>query len=280
MKKILRKQIIIPDKKRIFRFGIEAGKIYKVHVPHIPSEQDFVPTDRKLIEKLGLKKGEKVLVFAGGHGDWANALARKKMKVFYTDASKKMTSYAEKRFSKSKISSFRAREASLQPQLKKKFDWSFSFEPVPLEPSWNLTFALLRSLLNKKGAKFVYRERDDPFGPKINKEFEKIYGIKIRTKLELLFGIRHGKKQLKECNIITIKTNNEARKKVNIDLKVMNFLRKRKVLNTKDVRKMIKIFKISEKELQESIRRIKNLTEKVKPRVGMLSVVSLPKILG
>lgn len=121
---------------------------------YIEKMQSLVPTDVRLAQKIGIRPGEKVLVFAGSYGEWAKALSTF-CEVHYTDISKEMISHAQQN-NRGNVRSFHRWPAELAPRKPGKFDWSFSFEPYPLvQESATLPLVLLRSMLNKQGAKIV-----------------------------------------------------------------------------------------------------------------------------
>ncbi|HLD59344.1 MAG TPA: hypothetical protein VI977_06985 [archaeon] len=181
--------------------------------------QAMVPPSKHLPEKLGIKPGEKILVFAGCNGDWADALAQS-CEVHYTDLSKQMSDFARKKHS-GKIRSFRTRPAQLQPRRKRLYDWSFSFEPYPLVFTRNFKLALARALLNRKGAIIAYQgsttvHKPDEMSEEQTERIAGIYGAKAK-----LAVIKIGDFY---CRVATLRTNFFARRRVTLDLKVMHFL--------------------------------------------------------
>jgi hypothetical protein len=185
--------------------------------------QSCVPQDARLFQKLGILPKQKILFFAGCYGDWAGQLAQQ-CEVHYTDISKSMTRFVKTQRPEH-IRSFRTRPAELQPRRPFRYDWSFSFEPHPLTGSKGSPFrlALLRSLLNTRGAKIVFK----PYSLQSSnfqemKEVAKIYGAKARSRLVIIRSkeVHAGVK----LEVMTLETNSKARKKAALDVKVLHHL--------------------------------------------------------
>jgi len=128
--------------------------------PRIDSSvQHVVPADAELHEKMGLRPGAKVLFFAGGAGDWADALAERGVEVHYADASAEMTKYAKERFRRTKIRSFTTMDAVRWPEKtgpeKTAYARLVSFEPFPVMRS-SLPVAALRAIAHSTGMTLAY----------------------------------------------------------------------------------------------------------------------------
>ena len=88
-------RIKIPNLKEILKprwahkpgFGMRGGcKLIKRE----GSEQATTPEDPKLLDKLGIKKKEKVLAIAAYYASWASQIAKAGARVDYNDISKEM----------------------------------------------------------------------------------------------------------------------------------------------------------------------------------------------
>lgn len=259
-KKKKTRHIVLPSKRKIFR-RTEPWKaeqyIYRKPYPL----QEVVPKDRELLKKIGIKKDSKVLFFAGGAGDWAKALSEKGCQVTYTDVSPSMVQIAKKKFGNKGIKRFRKRDALLHPRRKKVYDWSVSFEPVPL---WrkSLPITLVRSLLNNKGAKIISTPGYGFY--KIMKSISRIYKVDLESKTrrriwtkKALSGLRNP-----QIEVFTLRTNEQARKKTELDLKVLNAVDKTKKINPVSVGKKLNVRKKTVIKSLERLSRIAKLIEK------------------
>ncbi|MBI2529838.1 MAG: hypothetical protein HYW05_01725 [Candidatus Diapherotrites archaeon] len=227
--------------------------------------QNTNPRDPSLLRKLGIAKRDKVLVFAGYFGRWAKALANCGAVVHYTDISQGFVTYAKKKFGHNQqflrdknIASFRARNALLIPQIKNKYDWSFSFEPIPLL-NIILPFTLMRSLLNKKGAIVVSYTATKIFSEEI-KKIAKIYNAKSRTKEIYIKCFRWQDKsvrnRLHEISILI--TNPAAQKMVENDLAVLRAARSKENVSLEELAEdgRIKQAKLGIEQIKQSIKRL------------------------
>ena len=266
--------------KRGFRWTIRLASIKNAwsaakHVKELkePTTQHFIPNDKHLHEKIGVEKNQKVLVFAGCYGDWANSLS-KFSSVRYTDIGQEMTQYAKSRFSGA-VSSFRASPAELVPQRARVFDWSFSFEPYPLIRTGGLEMALVRSLINTKGAKIVFNVLKEAGHVKwrgmkhsqceaLAKRVAKRYGAEVDVKVVDINGTRsissaHKDVGNKSCLIVTLKTNSRARKKALFDLSVLKFLGLEDKINEKVIKKTARELGVSPEAVWQAHRRIEEI---------------------
>ena len=197
--------------------------------------QDFVPVDPKLHSKLGVSKGAKIHVFAGYYGNWAHALAEGSKRVRYTDASKDFTDFARKQSVRNV--SYKTIAAELAPIRKNAFDWSFSFEPFPLLGHKGIGSVVSRALLNRKGLKVLFSDRERERGRALIDSIKfvgEVYGAKMKTEKVELDTTKTSDKlnntitfpRMHEFTVITLLTNPLAREKAAFDLKVQNIVDK------------------------------------------------------
>ncbi len=259
------------DSRRITPYARHRNSFGKVYWK-TAQQQDSVPmcSPQELSNKLKINMDERVLVFAGYSGDWANSIS-KFAKVTYTDLSEESTRIALNRFrGEKRMIAFKIRPASLQPRKSKIYDWSFSFEPFPLHlPSLALQTALLRSLLNKKGAKIVYTGTK-LYSTNPNRELELIanlYGVKselVKTSLVALTKKRAFEGETSGINtmfsVFTLYTNRKARKLATLDLRVLKILNAHAKKRTSlEIQALSKKVGAKEKEVYKSLERLKIL---------------------
>ena len=204
--------------------------VWDVRESDLVLRQDSVPLDDKLgikLEKAGIKRGSKILVFAGCYGDWADALA-KHHDVSYTDLSKSMSEYVRRRFPH--LRQISGRNALFTPSLPNHFDYSFSFEPIPMYSDSahpGLQFALAGSLLNRKGAFLLewhrYHGARDAF-----KLVRALYGAKLKMTSIGIDSLRRSATEnsgprIKPLyhSLYVLHTTPSARKKAEIDRRVI-----------------------------------------------------------
>lgn len=222
-------------------------------------QQSVVPRDKRLIQKLGLKKSENILVLAGGFGDWSAAISND-CKVHYTDISPTMTAFV-KRENPGKILSYRARPAELLIRRPLQYDWSFSYEPIPLES--RLPLILVRSLLNRSGAKVVYSQYHPKHLQETFKLVAHLYGTKYTLK-KIFVQVDPKKYQQRTIPVFlfTIQTNPVARNKAAVDIKIQALLnRLAKNGEQMVVEGMEKQLQITARELEEGQHRIEVLSQ-------------------
>jgi len=204
-------------------------------------QQSSVPFDKKLLNKLGIKKGDKILAIAGNHGDWAKSIMDLGCTVDYNEFSVYFIKYVKKRI---KFNKFIHGDFSLIPKKKLQYDWTFSFEPISGNKA--LPLAMLRSLLNKKGGILVYYNRLHQKGkakrfPKIVRILSKVYGCDYEIKSLNINAIHNtGKKAKWKYHVFILRTNKKAREKAYTDLKTLNMLK-----NTKNYESLSRLDKIS-----------------------------------
>ena len=179
MKEILKPRWAHKPGWRVNQAGWHKMKILK---------QATVPDDRKILQKLGIKKGEKVLAIAGYYGNWASALKKTGAIVSYSDISKPIVNWVKKN-NKTKFKEYICSNYELIPKKPKKYDWTFTFEACG--GGQGLPLAYLRSLLNNKGGILVLywnTKKRARMGikpkryPLIVKSLAKAYGAKASIK--------------------------------------------------------------------------------------------------
>ncbi|MBI4210690.1 MAG: hypothetical protein HY544_04255 [Candidatus Diapherotrites archaeon] len=189
------------------------------------ARQTYIPADEKLAEKIGIAQNDKIIVFAGGAGQWASELS-KFADVRYTDISPSMASHAK--LNMTRIRTVRVAPAELVPSRERIYDWSFSFEPFQLmDPRHGMAIkvAILRALTNNKGAKLV-------FGPLLFKKNEEsfrkipdIYGATTRISKTGIMCMEHsGETKENRFTVIDILTNDSARNDAKVDIRIMRLL--------------------------------------------------------
>lgn len=259
-------QFLIPNERAIYKKAKETkwtdpSKLRK----NYPARQRIVPVSKGLSEKLGIEKNSKIHFFAGGYGNWAKALARDN-KVRYSDASRKLVKNLKKYTKAKGLQSIRTLEGSQWPRKRKKFDWSISFEPIPMTGA-PLTLALSRSLLNNKGAKLIYGEYPaiTPYYNKALKtarQVEKAYGAECTEKK----NIKNIDERARKIDIITLLTNEKARKKAWVDLQILKATRakhgeKPKKATVKELFQSRRVQKLglTKKQVIQSLKRLEKL---------------------
>jgi len=222
----------------------------------IARSKSFVPNDPQLQTKLGFKKGEKIFVFAGSFGKWSQALSRN-LEVTHTDISSEMVQHVKEN-NPGKIKRFRTLPGEVVPVRKGRYDWSFSFEPIPLEIQKGLGIAFLHGLLNKKGVKMVTTQPHNMY-IKTNRYFRnyikplsEIYGCKASQREVLIKGGRPSFEEIStKLLVITLRTNPNAQRMVEQDLIVLRHLRKKRPIS-----EIVRLTKLKADLIEESIRRL------------------------
>ncbi len=186
-----------------------------------------IPSDKDLLGKLGIKRGDKVLSIATYYGDWAKAIAKAGAIVDYSDVSKSMVSWAKRNLKG--FGKYICSDYIYLPKKEQEYDWTFTFEALGV---WQgLPLAYLRSLLNKKGGILVSFPRLDEHGkpvggkekvyPQLIKILGKIYGAKYKIKHLYFFASRHGDLVSAKHVIYAILTNSKARKLARKDIEAL-----------------------------------------------------------
>ena len=231
-------------------------------------EQATTPEDPLLLKKLGIKKRDNVLAIATYYASWASKLKEAGAKVTYSDISKPMVDYV-KRTAKIRFEDYICSNYELIPQESNKYDWTFTFEACGGHQG--LPVAYLRSLFNKKGGilvLFVNKDKPENMGgkpktyPSIVKTLAKIYDTRYSIKKTSIKGHRKGQPTTFLPHIIyTIRTNNNAREKASLDIRVLDYIDNKRVLH---LNRDSKILDIQKKELRRSINRLNNLSNLIK----------------
>ncbi len=203
--------------------GWEKGTSYE-------GSQNTIPVDGQIHRKIGITPGEKVLFFAGGGGNWAESIANKTSLTF-SDLTKRIVERVGK---KREIGEKQITINALRVPVKRdEFDWSVSFEPVPLAGQ-ALPLAVLRGLLNRRGVKII---RYDMYSgeERIAKVLGQVYGteteekrVGIKCKAKPRLGNRFTGRETKTHLITTIYSNDKIKNKVEKDLKIMMLVEKLK----------------------------------------------------
>ena len=203
--------------------------------------QGSIPKDPNILNKLGIKKGEKVLAIAGYYGDWDYALEKNGAKVDFSDVSKSIVNWVKKqkdrKFKRYIVSSY-----ELIPKKEKEYDWSFTYEACG--GGQGLPIAYLRSLLNKKGGILVLLIRlDEPekMGSKLKRyslivnQLAKAYGGKAIVIKKRIKAYRENKPIMNHIYIVhKILTNDKARELAKRDIEFLWKFGDKKIISKKD----------------------------------------------
>ena len=260
-------KIIIPDLNKILKprflhkpgFGFSSRGWFKVN----SWEQETTPVDQRLLDKIGITKGDKILIIAGYYGDWACSLKKAGCKVDYSDVSPGIVKWVinnKKGFGKYICSSY-----ELIPRKAKEYDWTFTFEACGAKQG--LPIAFMRALLNNKGGKLtIYYKLGKHMGGKTKsyylliKTLAKVYDTDFSIKKIKLKAKIRGRYQILTLPhiIFTIKTNNNARENVSLDLRVLEYIKNKKTIN---LEKQATTLRIKESNLQTSLNRLKKISK-------------------
>lgn len=199
------------------------------------------PKDKKILEKLGIKKKDKVLALAGFYGDWAWGLQKNGAKVDYSDISRKIVAWVKKQKDR-KFERYIVSDYINIPKRELKYDWSFTYEACG--GGQGLPLAYLKSLLNKKGGILVLCFRPDKpnaMGSKIKryplivKMLEKAYGAKAKI---IRKRIKAHRREMPEQNytyiVHKILTNPKARKLAKKDFEFLIKTKNKKIFPQKE----------------------------------------------
>ncbi len=194
----------------------------------------------------------------GSYGDWARALSQF-CKVKYTDLSKGMTKHAAK--DSAKVLSFTSRPAELLVRRPMRYDWSFLFEPFPIQEG--MTFVFMRSLLNNRGCKVVVSAgyNHTAFDYYL-KAVSKIYKARITKQRQAIIEgtFLSGEGHTRSVYIISLHTNKYAREKAWLDLRLLRELntatKRQRELHLQELCKKLNV---SVENLEKSMRRLSKL---------------------
>jgi len=245
--------------------------------PEVKFGQHVIPRDNKLLKKIGVRPGSRILIFAGGFGDWANQLGRY-AKIEYSDITQEMAEWVgayQKRIKKHFVA-----DAMTIPKRKRKYDYSFSFEPTI--GSQALSGAMQRALLNNVGCIIIEREGfTSLFGTDIRalmQSISRIYGARYEERQTIVKGIFHtqrvkngGRDKIEEIPLVTycLFTNDSARRLAELDLLMEKLLRERQPTKANAelvpvIRNMLRKSKITIGALEQSLQRIRDLKNIIK----------------
>ncbi|MFQ5531795.1 MAG: hypothetical protein ACE5ES_04230 [Candidatus Nanoarchaeia archaeon] len=231
------KKILIPRWAHKPGYGVNAKGFHKQDI----WRQGTIPEDKKLLQKLGIKKGDKVLAIASYYGDWAKELKKAGAKVDYSDVSKSMVNYVKKQKDR-KFNRYIHSGYESIPKKPLEYDWTFTYEACG--GGQGLPIAYLRSLLNNKGGILVLHynlKNPEAMGGKLDrykmivKNLAKAYGSKASViRKKIVAKGKTDKLTLNKIYIIhKITTNNPARKKAEIDIKVLWDTKNKRVIDKK-----------------------------------------------
>ena len=247
---------------------LEALKRRKAAIPqrgYEPNDFQVFPFEKNFAQKIGLKENEKILILAGYSGNWAQRLSETN-EVTFTDASE---IWVKKSKEKGYPKTAHARLAEIIPQRPNIYDWSFSYEPIPILNralyGFGATPFFVRPLLNKKGGIFVFSSQQSNHIPEFKQIIRKIcavYGANVEIKyIEML---AYYEKELRDEHFTVVKliTNKEAREKAKIDFFILNTIDRRIAKGKKPptIKGLIKFLEkkgIKKEKTLKSISRIK-----------------------
>jgi len=211
---------------------------------NIMGTQDYAPRDLSVRKKMGIKQGERVLVFAGYFGEWARALTPK-TRVTFTDPSAEYTRAFKAHQSEARVKTI---PGEIIPTKNGTYDWSFSFEPFPLVGHGGIIHTISHSLMNKGGVKIAYSNQDPARNTQLRKiasQVASVYGAQVtetRFSADMLRSLDTLRKRAQSdaenlrfseaspvretINLLTIRTNPAARRMADIDASVMNLVDK------------------------------------------------------
>lgn len=122
-----------------------------------------------------------------------------------------------------RVKDFRTRRAELLVRRPNLFDWSFSFEPIPVGSEQSIVF--VRSLLNRKGCKIAFRQ-DIPGIVRHIKWIAGMYGASCSIETPTITSLVDNQRTPIKINVITLRTNKTAREKAWLDVRVLRELQR------------------------------------------------------
>jgi hypothetical protein len=217
--------------------------------------------NQNVANKLGLKTTDKVHYFASFSGEWAKAIAND---VQQLDASDITNFWADKlKKDKDKINRVSELPAEIHNPLPEYYDWSVSFEPIPLLYSGGLEPTIRAGLLNKKGIKLIF---SSVVFDNINRLFQKriialsrIYKFNVKIDITEIDTNRLNQEPIE---LVTITTNDVARKQAELDISVER-LRSRLPTNNNTINYMAKILNVPRYQILLSLKRLE-LIDKIR----------------
>ncbi len=219
--------------------------------------QDLNPTEA-LHEKLFIKRGAKVLFFAGADGDWANQLAQT-TNVHYTDASREMVEHAKERFAGKGIRSFRRADAMRWPW--QRYDYVASFEPIPLAE--RLPLIALRALVHCRGMRIIEHHPPILFRilNKVQEHLSRHYNVMpVSRNVHIHATTRTYRKiaSKERFRVWKFNSSKKARRKAKLDLAVISALQRRNTIRESELKETLKKQGITRslEEVRQSLERV------------------------
>lgn len=187
-----------------------------VGIVHPLIHQGSRPIDGDLLAKIGLSAGESIFFYAGYHGDWASAIGSLGCSVTYSDLSQGLVNMMRHDPRSRHFSDIMVANGAAYPQSPFHYDWSVTFEPVPMAGHKTLYDALARSLLNSKGGKLIFRASKRDIYSRSLARLSDRYGVVIETSpAEIASKRKFGIKKIPlKYTVHTILTNDAARVEV------------------------------------------------------------------
>lgn len=257
------KEILKPEWSHSVGYGVKGKSKCKIDF----LEQGTTPKDTKLLKKLGIKKGEKILAIASYYASWAKELQKAGVKIDYSDISKSIVNWVKKNV-KAKFGKYICSNYELIPKKTKEYDWTFTYEACG--GGRGLPLAYLRSLLNTKGGILIIHLGDKKHQlanasklkryPNIVKTLSQIYDTKFFIVKRKINAHKRGEKNIENYKFLIskIKTNNFARKKAELDIKVLDYINTKNKINLKEISKN---FNTTKKESKNSLERLNKLAK-------------------
>ena len=167
-----------------------------------------------MLDKVGLSSGEDVFFFAGYHGDWPSALARAGCNVTYADLSEGLADLVRRGERGRNFVEIFAGDGGRYPNRTAAYDWSMSFEPLPMRDTDSLYRALERSLLNRKGGKIVVRPKTEDLIAPLVESFAAEKGAEYRLdRIDISAKRKYGLRiESIPHTVLTVETNDELRR--------------------------------------------------------------------
>ncbi|MBI4143314.1 hypothetical protein HY487_00355 [Candidatus Woesearchaeota archaeon] len=191
--------------------------VAKVH-PFI--HQASRPLDKDLLAKIGLHPSEKIFFYAGYHGDWASSIGALGCDVTYSDISPGLVEMMRHDPRSRHFSSTVIADGSTHPKEHSLYDWSVTFEPVPMVTHRTFYDSLVRALLNNKGGKLIFRSDKRDIYFKSMAMIAERYGIVVETSSpEIVSKRKFGfKKHPIKYTVHTLITSDTVRDEVLMDI--------------------------------------------------------------
>lgn len=172
-------------------------------------EQDLVP--KKAAGILGLDPGSKIIIFAGGAGDWAHCLAADGLQVRYTDKSQEVVARVREKF---QDPAFEIAQADAF-QLPREDTGAFlvSFEPIPMYgPGFDRFFK--RALVHSAGLIIIQRGYMHPNPEGAFRQLAGLCGIESSIAHRFFMCRRPGKKRFAKTPLVVYFAKAEGRAKL------------------------------------------------------------------